>query len=82
MFDNKVVNTVSDLGESSGLGWRNLRKDEVLNLYFSANIVRIMKLVTIEQSGDVERVQKYIYIYIYSFDWETSEGEAMLETRT
>jgi len=64
MFDNKVVNTVSDLGESSGLGWRNLRKDEVLNLYFSANIVRIMKLVTIEQSGDVERVQKYIYIYI------------------
>jgi hypothetical protein len=64
MFDNKVVNTVSDLGESSGLGWRNLRKDEVLNLYFSANIVRIMKLVTIEQSGDVERVQNEIYIYI------------------
>jgi hypothetical protein len=59
MFENRVLRRIfGHKREEVAGGWRRLHNEELLNLYTSPNIVRVIKLRRVRWEGHVARMGK------------------------
>jgi hypothetical protein len=56
VFENRVLRTIFGPKREEGGSWRKLHNDELLSLYSSSNIVRVIKSRRMRWAGHVARI--------------------------